>query len=64
MDLQAWGEQRARYSRARHGRHERGAAVVECALIQAVTEAMGVRLGARVSEGGGRQPSVMARSAA
>lgn len=44
MNLQAYGEQRARYSRARHGRHERGAAVGECALIQAVTEVMGLRL--------------------
>ena len=43
MDLHAWGQQRAQYSRARHGRNERGASLVECALIQGVTEAMGVR---------------------
>ena len=44
MNLQAWGAQRAQYSRARHGRDERGAAVVECALIQATAEAMAVRM--------------------
>ena len=43
MDLHAWGAQRARYSRARHGRKERGAALVECALIQAAAQAIGVR---------------------
>jgi hypothetical protein len=44
MNLHAWGRQRAEYSRARHGRGERGASLVECALIQGVTQAMGVRL--------------------
>ncbi|HEV3401051.1 MAG TPA: hypothetical protein VG078_04445 [Acidimicrobiales bacterium] len=49
MDLHAWGRQRAQYSRARRGRHERGAALGECALIQAVTQAMGVRQAARLA---------------
>ncbi|MDQ4132207.1 MAG: hypothetical protein M3179_03150 [Actinomycetota bacterium] len=44
MDLSAWAAQRARYSRAKRGRNERGATVVECALIQAAAEAMGVRM--------------------
>jgi hypothetical protein len=43
MNLQAWAAQRARYSRAKRGRNERGATVVECALIQAAAEALGVR---------------------
>ncbi|MGI9023880.1 MAG: hypothetical protein ACR2HV_11740 [Acidimicrobiales bacterium] len=43
MDLHAWGQQRAAYSRARRGRTERGAAMGECALIQGVTQAMGMR---------------------
>ena len=43
MDLHAWGQQRSQYSRARHGRNERGASLVECALIQGVTQAMRVR---------------------
>ncbi len=43
MDLHAWGQQRAQYSRARHGRNERGASLVECALIQGITQAMEVR---------------------
>ena len=43
MDLHAWGQQRAQYSRARHGRNERGASLVECALIQGITQAMQVR---------------------
>ena len=43
MNLHAWGQQRAQYSRARHGRNERGAALGECALIQGITEAMRVR---------------------
>jgi hypothetical protein len=43
MDLHAWGQQRAQYSRARHGRNERGASLVECALIQGITQAMGLR---------------------
>ncbi len=43
MDLHAWGQQRAQYSRARHGRNERGASLVECALIQGITEAMRMR---------------------
>ena len=49
MDLHAWGRQRAQYSRARRGRNERGAALGECALIQAVTQAMGVRQAARLA---------------
>ena len=43
MDLHAWGQQRAQYSRARHGRDERGASLVECALIQGITQAMRVK---------------------
>ncbi len=43
MDLHAWGQQRAQYSRARHGRNERGASLVECALIQGITQAMQIR---------------------
>ena len=43
MDLHAWGQQRAAYSRARRGRNERGATVAECALIQGVTQAMALR---------------------
>ncbi len=43
MDLQAWGQQRAQYSRARHGRNERGASLAECALIQGITQAMRIR---------------------
>ncbi|HEX2192727.1 MAG TPA: hypothetical protein VHH09_05995 [Acidimicrobiales bacterium] len=43
MDLHAWGQQRAQYSRARHGRNERGASLVECALIQGITQAMQLR---------------------
>ena len=43
MDLHAWGQQRAQYSRARHGRNERGASLVECALIQGITQAMRLR---------------------
>lgn len=43
MDLHAWGQQRAQYSRARHGRNERGASLVECALIQGITQAMDIR---------------------
>jgi hypothetical protein len=49
MDLHAWGQQRAQYSRARRGRNERGAALGECALIQAVTQAMAVRQAARIA---------------
>lgn len=48
MDLHAWGRQRAQYSRARHGRDERGASVGECALIQAVSEAMAMRMTPRL----------------
>ena len=44
MDLHAWGRQRAQYSRARRGRDERGATITECALIQAVTQAMALRM--------------------
>ncbi len=43
MDLHAWGQQRAQYSRARRGRNERGASLAECALIQGITEAMRIR---------------------
>jgi hypothetical protein len=43
MDLHAWGQQRAQYSRARHGRNERGASLAECALIQGITQAMRIR---------------------
>jgi hypothetical protein len=43
MDLHAWGQQRAQYSRARHGRNERGASLVECALIQGITQVMQLR---------------------
>ena len=43
MDLQAWGRQRAQYSRARRGRNERGAGLAECSLVQGVTEAMALR---------------------
>ena len=43
MNLHAWGQQRAQYSRARHGRNERGASLVECALIQGITQAMEIR---------------------
>ena len=47
MDLHAWGSQRAQYSRARRGRNERGATIGECALIQAVTQAMALRMAPR-----------------
>jgi hypothetical protein len=50
MDLHAWGRQRAQYSRARRGRNERGASLGECALIQAVTQAMAVRRAAHLGE--------------
>ncbi len=43
MDLHAWGQQRAQYSRARHGRNERGASLAECALIQGITQVMRVK---------------------
>ena len=43
MDLHAWGQQRAQYSRARHGRNERGASLGECALIQGMTQVMRVK---------------------
>ena len=49
MDLHACCRQRAQYSRARRGRNERGAALGECALIQAVTQAMGMRQAARLA---------------
>lgn len=42
MNLHAWAEQRAKYSRAKHGRNERGAALVECALISAMAQVKGV----------------------
>ncbi len=42
MNLHAWAEQRAKYSRAKHGRNERGAALVECALIAATAQVKGV----------------------
>lgn len=43
MDLSAWAHQRARYSRARRGRFERGATVGECAMVAAVAQAMALR---------------------
>jgi hypothetical protein len=45
MNLSAWAEQRARYSRARRGRHERGATVAECALVAGAAQALGLRAG-------------------
>lgn len=42
MNVHAWAEQRARYSRARHGRNDRGASLFECALIAAVAQARAV----------------------
>ena len=45
IDLQAWGRQRAQYSRARRGRNERGAALAECSLVQGMTQAMALRQG-------------------
>ncbi|MDP8938083.1 MAG: hypothetical protein M3O23_10215 [Actinomycetota bacterium] len=42
MNVHAWAEQRAKYSRAKHGRHERGASLFECALIAAVAQAKGL----------------------
>ena len=42
MNLHAWAEQRAKYSRAKHGRNERGAALVECALISAMAQVKAV----------------------
>ena len=43
MNLHAWAEQRAKYSRAKHGRDERGAALVECALVAAMAQVKGFR---------------------
>ena len=43
MNLSAWAEQRARYSRARRGRNERGATVAECALVAGAAQALGLR---------------------
>ncbi len=45
IDLAEWGRQRAQYSRARRGRHERGAGLAECSLVQAVTQALALRHG-------------------
>ena len=42
-NLHAWATQRATYSRARHGRDERGASLFECALVVATAQAKGVR---------------------
>ena len=42
-DLAHWGTQRLEYSRARHGRHERGASLGECALVAGMAQAMSVR---------------------
>lgn len=43
MNLSAWAEQRARYSRARRGRDERGATVAECGLVAGAAQALGLR---------------------
>jgi hypothetical protein len=40
---EAWATQRAQYSRARRGRTERGANLVECALVQATAQAVRLR---------------------
>jgi hypothetical protein len=39
----AWAQQKARYSRAKRGRNERGASLVECALLEAAARALGHR---------------------
>ncbi len=61
MNLHAWAEQRAKYSRAKHGRDERGASLVECALITAVAQAKGLQnahwAGPRVLAGVGAVPA-------
>lgn len=43
IDLALWGTERVEYSKARHGRLERGAALGECALVAAMTQAMTIR---------------------
>ena len=43
IDLAHWGTQRLEYSRARHGRHERGASLGECGLVAAMAQAMSIR---------------------
>ena len=42
MNLHAWAEQRAKYSRAKHGRNDRGASLFECALVVAMAQAKAV----------------------
>ena len=42
MNLHAWAEQRAKYSRAKHGRNDRGATLFECALVVAMAQAKAV----------------------
>jgi hypothetical protein len=43
IDLALWGKERLEYSKARRGRHERGAALGECALVAAMAQTMSVR---------------------
>lgn len=50
MDLSALAADRARYSRARRGRHERGATLVECALVEAWARAVGQRVDIEADE--------------
>ena len=44
----AWAQQKARYSRATRGRNERGASLVECALLEAAARALAVHGGVPV----------------
>lgn len=53
----AWAQQKARYSRAKRGRNERGAALVECALLEAAALALGRRSAA---QGAGRPAALPA----
>ena len=57
MNLSAWAEQRAKYSRARHGRNERGAILAECALVEAMARAVGHRLAREASEAAAPAPA-------
>ena len=43
MNLSAWAQQRAGYSKARHGRNEKGASLGECAAVVATATALGIR---------------------
>ena len=45
MNLHAWAEQRAKYSRAKHGRNDRGASLFECALVAAMAQVKAVHNG-------------------